>query len=383
MALGEFSQISPKAKIKIEERDGWVFKEVVDSIEPLNKSIIDKARLRVDSLAKPLGSLGRLEDIAIQIAGITGKVNNVIKNKCVIIMSADNGVVEEGVASAPQYVTLAQTKNFIKGQTGVAAIAKSNNTELLVVDIGINSDEKIQGVIDRKISKGTRNLYKENPMSYEEAIKAIEIGIESVKIAKDRGFHIIGVGEMGIGNTTTSSAVLGALLNVDIDKIVGKGGGITESSFIKKKKIIYDVVNNRDIDKNDPVDIISKVGGYDIGGMVGVFLGAAYYKVPVVIDGFISVVAALLAYRLNPTSKEYFIPSHKSQEIGYNLAMEELGLEPILNLGMRLGEGSGCPIAFSVVEFALSMMNNMATFEEGQIDDSYIEEVRGEENYIV
>lgn len=356
---------------------------IIREIEPLDTNIVEQAKKRVDSLAKPLGSLGRLEDIAIQVAGITGKIKNNINNKCVIIMSADNGVVEEGVASAPQYVTLAQTKNFIKGKTGVASIAKNNGTKLIVVDIGINSEEKINGVINRKISKGTKNLYKENPMSYEEAKRAIEIGIETVKNAKDDGYNIIGVGEMGIGNTTTSSAVLGCLIDVDIDKIVGKGGGITDESFTKKKKIIYEVVNNREIDRKDPIDIISKVGGYDIAGMTGVFLGAAYYKIPVVIDGFISVVAALLAYRLNPIVKEYCIPSHKSQEIGYNLAMEELGLEPILNLGMRLGEGSGCPIAFSVVDFALSMMNNMATFEEGDIDDSYLDDVRDVENYIV
>ncbi len=357
--------------------------EVINGIKPLYKDKIEEAKIRVDSLAKPLGSLGRLEDLAIQISGITGNIKNSIKNKGIIIMSADNGVVEEGVASSPQYVTLAQTKNFIKGKTGVCAIGKTNDTKLIVVDIGINSDEKITGVVDKKISKGTRNIYKENAMSYEEAKRGIEIGIEMAKKAKDEGFDIIGVGEMGIGNTTTSAAVLMCLIDCEVDKVVGKGAGVTEEAFNKKKLVVKTAVESKDINRMDPMDIISKVGGYDIAGMTGVFLGAAYYRIPVVIDGFISVVSALLASRLNPIVKEYLIPSHKSKEIGYNLAIEELGLEPMLNLGMRLGEGSGCPIAFSVVEFALSMMNNMATFEEGEIDNSYLEKIKGEENYIV
>ncbi|MGG7177031.1 nicotinate-nucleotide--dimethylbenzimidazole phosphoribosyltransferase [Clostridium paraputrificum] len=356
---------------------------IIKGIEPKYLTSIEEARIRVDSLAKPLGSLGRLEDIVVKLAGITGKVYNKIENKCVIIMSSDNGVVEEGVASAPQYVTLAQTKNFIKGKTGVAALSKTNNTKLMVVDIGINSDEKINGVINRKISKGTKNIFKEDAMTYRQAEEGITIGIEMVKKAKEEGYHIIGVGEMGIGNTTTSAAVLSALINCEIEEVVGKGGGVTEEAFNKKKHVVRTAIESKDIDRNDPIDIIAKVGGYDIAGMTGVFLGAAYYRMPVVIDGFISVVAALCATRLNENVKDFCIPSHKSEEIGYNLAMKELGLSPILNLGMRLGEGSGCPIAFSVIEFAISMMENMATFEEGEIDDSYLEEVRGEENYIV
>lgn len=357
--------------------------EVINGIKPLYKDKSEEVKKKVDSLAKPLGSLGRLEDLVIQLAGITGNTKNSIKNKCIIIMSADNGVVEEGVASSPQYITLAQTKNFMRGKTGVCAIGKANDTKLIVVDIGINSDEKIDGVIDRKISKGTKNIYKENAMIYEEAKAGIEVGIEMVKKARDEGFDIIGVGEMGIGNTTTSAAVLMCLINCTSDEVVGKGAGATKEAFNKKKLVVKTSVENKDIDRDDPIDIISKVGGYDIAGMTGVFLGAAFYRIPVVIDGFISVVAALLASRINPLVKDYLIPSHKSKEVGYSLAMNELGLEPMLNLGMRLGEGSGCPIAFSIVDFALSMMDNMATFEEGDIDDSYLENIKGEENYIV
>lgn len=354
---------------------------IINGIEPLDLVAVEAAKKRVDSLVKPLGSLGTLEDIAIKLAGITGKLYNKVDKKCVIIMSSDNGVVEEGVASAPQYVTLEQTKNFLKGKTGVAAISKANNTDLMVIDVGINSTEKISGVLDKKISKGTKNIFKEAAMTYDEAKRAINIGIEAVGKAKNDGYDIIGVGEMGIGNTTTSAAVLMALTSCNVEEVVGKGAGITREAFEKKKLVVKTAIDNKMINKNDPIDIVAKVGGYDIAAMTGVFLGAAYYRIPVVIDGFISAVAALLATKIKPLAKDFCISSHKSEEIGYNIAIKELNLKPMLNLGMRLGEGSGCPIAFSIVEFAISMMNNMATFEEGNIDDEYLDEIRGEENY--
>lgn len=354
---------------------------IIEGIKSLDLVAIEAAKKRVDSLVKPLGSLGTLEDIAIKLAGITGKLYNKIDKKCVIIMSSDNGVVEEGVASAPQYVTLEQTKNFLKGKTGVAAISKANDTNLMVIDVGINSTEKISGVIDKKISKGTKNIFKEAAMTYDEAKMAINIGIEAVAKAKNDGYDIIGVGEMGIGNTTTSAAVLMALTGCNVEDVVGKGAGITREAFEKKKLVVKTAIDNKMINKNDPIDIVAKVGGYDIAAMTGVFLGAAYYRIPVVIDGFISAVAALLATKIKPLAKDFCISSHKSEEIGYNIAIKELNLKPMLNLGMRLGEGSGCPIAFSIVEFAISMMNNMATFEEGNIDDEYLDEIRGEENY--
>ena len=356
---------------------------VINGIKEVNKKAMEEAKLRVDSLAKPLGSLGRLEEIAINLSGITGEVKNIISKKCIIIMSSDNGVVEEGVSSTPQSVTLAQTINFTRGLTGVAVLAKENNADLMVVDIGINTDIKIPGVIDRKIRKGTYNIAKGQAMSYEECVKAINIGIEMSKKAYDEGYDIIGVGEMGIGNTTTSSAILVSLTNCNIDDVVGKGAGITTEAFKKKKFVIKEAIRINNPDRSNIIDILSKVGGFDLAGMTGVFLGAAYYKIPVVIDGFISIVAALAAVRLNPLVKDYLIPSHYSKEIGYKIAMEELQLEPIINLDMRLGEGSGCPIAFSIVQYSCAMMNNMATFKEAEINDDYLDEVRGEENYIV
>lgn len=359
------------------------FEKIANSIKPSNKKACKIAKERVDSFAKPLGSLGKLEDIAIKLAGITGKTKNTIKKKCIIIMCSDNGVVEEGVASAPQHVTLAQTINFTRGLTGVAVLAKQSNTDLIVVDVGINSNKEMPKVHNRKIRRGTSNIAKEPAMSREECFKAISVGIDMVERAKKKEYDIIGVGEMGIGNTTTSSAVLISLTNCILEEAVGKGGGVTKEAFEKKKLVIKRALEVNEIDKNDTIDILSKVGGFDIAAMVGVFIACSYYQIPVVVDGFISAVAALAAVKINPLVRDYLITSHCSKEIGYNIAMEELKLESMVNLDMRLGEGSGCPIAFSIVEYACAMMNNMATFEEAEIDNSYLDEVKSEDSYIV
>ncbi|WP_294341227.1 nicotinate-nucleotide--dimethylbenzimidazole phosphoribosyltransferase [uncultured Clostridium sp.] len=356
---------------------------VIKGIEKLDSDKMKEAEERLNSLAKPLGSLGRLEGIAMQLAGITGNVKNKINKKAIIIMCSDNGVVEEGVASGPQTITLAQTINFTRGLTGVAVLAKENNADLIVVDVGINSDKKIASVRDKKIRKSTNNIVKGPAMTDEECLKAIAVGIDMVEEAKIKGYDIIGVGEMGIGNTTTSSAVLSVITGYEVEKVVGKGAGLTKEAFEKKKDVIKSAISINSPDKNDIIDVLSKVGGFDIAAMTGVFLGAAFYKIPVVIDGFISVVAALAAFKLNNLAKEYFIPSHKSFEVGYNIAIKAMNLEPMLDLNMRLGEGSGCPIAFSIVQYSCAIMNNMATFSEAEIDDSYLEEIKEKENYIV
>lgn len=350
--------------------------DVINGIENSNREIKIEADKRMTSLAKPLKSLGKLEEIAIKLSGITGKVKNNITKKIVIIMCSDNGVVEEGVASAPQSVTLAQTINFTKGLTGVAVLAKANNSDLMVVDIGINCDFNHPKVINKKIRKSTYNMAKEAAMSSDEAIKAILVGIECVKNAKESRYEILGVGEMGIGNTSTSSAVLSALTNISVEEVVGRGAGITDEAFEKKKRVIKKAIEINNPIKDDPIDVVSKVGGFDIAAMAGIFLGAAYYKLPVVIDGFISAVAALVAYRLNPKSKDYMFTSHDSKELGYKTAMKELELSSMLNLDMGLGEGSGCPLAFSIIDSACAVMNNMATFKEAEINDSYLDELK-------
>lgn len=351
----------------------------IAGITGTDRAAADAAKKRLDSLAKPPGSLGRLEDIAVKLAGITGKVCNTLDRRCVIIMCSDNGVVEEGVASAPKSVTYAQTINFIRGITGVAVLAKCSNSDLMVVDVGIDADVEFPCVINRKIRKSTSNLAKEPAMSRDEALSAILTGIGMAGEACRKGYRMIGVGEMGIGNTTTSSAVLCALTGIDPDLAVGKGAGLTDEGFEKKKRIIRDAIVKHRPDPEDPIDVVSKVGGFDIAAMAGVYLGAAYYRLPVVIDGFISAVAALVAARMAGLAVEYMLPSHASCEPGYAYTVRKLGLEPVLDLGMRLGEGSGCPIMFMIVDAACAVIRDMATFAEAGIGDEYLENIRGEE----
>lgn len=354
------------------------------SFVPLNRQIMEEAKKRQSNLAKPPGSLGRLEELSVQIAGITGNVCSRIEKRCIIILSADNGVRDEGVASAPQWVTTAQTMNFIRRTTGVGVLAKHTDTDLLVVDVGVDYDFPDQWlskdpalmkdrIIDRKIARGTRNLHVEPAMDRRQAEEAVLIGVEMVEYAKKMGYDILGVGEMGIGNTTTSAAVLAALVGCNVKDAVGRGGGITDAAYAKKINVVKKATAR---EFKDPLDIVAKVGGFDICAMVGVFLGAAFYRLPIVIDGYISAVGALLAEKMFPGAAEFMIASHKSREAGYAIAIENLGKEPLFDVGMRLGEGSGCPIAFQIIGDALAIMNDMATFAEAEINDNYLEEIR-------
>ncbi len=353
----------------------------IAGITGIDRDAVSAARKRLDSLVKPPGSLGKLEDIAAKLAGITGRIFNTLDKRCVIIMCSDNGVVEEGVASAPQSVTYAQTVNFTRGITGVAVLAKCFNTDLMVVDVGVNAEINHPGVINRKIRRSTSNIAKGPAMSREEAVTAMLTGIEMAGEARRKGYGIIGVGEMGIGNTTTSSAVLCSLTGIDADLTVGKGAGLSKEGYEKKKKIIKNAIRIHKPDPKDPIDVISKVGGFDIAAMTGVYIGAAYYRLPVVIDGFISAVSALAAARLAGPAVEYMIPSHKSCEPGYVYTVRELGLEPALALDMRLGEGSGCPLMFMAVDAACAIIRDMATFAEAAIDDKYLENIKGEDSF--
>ena len=324
-------------------------------------------------LAKPPGSLGRLEELSVQLAGITGKVHNELPRKQLLVFAADNGVVAEGVSSAPQSVTMQQTINLTRGKTGAAVLAKRFGCGLTVCDVGVNADICESAVLNRKIAYGTQNICAGPAMTREQALQAILTG---AAVAENVDADAVGIGEMGIGNTTTSSAVLAVLLGADVDKVTGRGGGITEESFRKKKAVIRTAIAVNRPNRNDVIDVLAKVGGFDLAAMCGAFLGAAASRRAAVIDGFISAVAALCAVRLCPLVRGYLIPSHASFEIGYRLAMEAMDLRPLLDLGMRLGEGSGCPLAFQVLDAACAVMNNMASFDEAGINDDYLDEIR-------
>lgn len=356
---------------------------LLGEIGPLDGGAMERARVRQGMLAKPPGSLGKLEDAAIRLAGITGQVHNRVEKRRIIVLCADNGVAEEGVASAPQSVTMAQAVNMTRRLTGMSTLAKHFGDDVQVVDMGIACPYHCPAVLDRSLAKGTRNLYRESAMTRDQAVKAILTGAALAEQAKAEGFQAVGVGEMGIGNTTTSAAVLAALTGAAVAEVTGRGGGITDQSFEKKKQVITEALRRHRPDPGDPVDVLSKVGGFDLAAMCGVFLGAARCRLPVVIDGFISIVAALCAARLRREAADYMFPSHASYEIGYALAAKELGLSPWLLLDMRLGEGSGCPLAFLVLEAACAVMNEMATFEEAAIDDGYLNEIREGDSFTV
>ena len=405
-----------------------IIKTTIETIQSADKAALAKAKTRQEELAKPPGSLGLLEEISIRIAGMTGNVINRIDSGCVAVFCSDNGVADEGVASAPQSVTMAQTVNFTRRVTGVGALAKCFGSELLIVDMGVKDGipkdlyvsepfEDTHKILDRRVrpeSGQTGNIAEGPAMTREEMFRAIAAGVEAADAVRSKGFCIMGVGEMGIGNTTTSAALLSAITGEDADVTVGRGGGVNDEGFLRKKEIVNKVssdyrrrggiiTQSKALDQTrgflmDPdegaaqeelltdqreamFNALTEMGGFDICAMAGAYLGAAANRLPVVIDGYISVVAALAAFVIEPKAADYMIASHKSYERGYELAVETLGLKPFMSLEMRLGEGSGCPIAFEIIKGACDVMANMATFDEAAINDGYLEEIRSDEKF--
>lgn len=353
-----------------------LLKETLEAIKPSDEEAMKKAKERMDNLTKPIGSLGTLEEISIKMAGITGRLHNKMEKRNTVVMCADNGIVEEGVSACPQSFTKILTENLTKGYTGVSVLSEFTGSEVTTVDIGVNADIDNPKVINKKIAYGTKNMAKEASMTRKEAIKAIEVGIEIADKLYNEGYDILGTGEMGIGNTTTSGAVLTAFSGLSPDITCGKGSGLTDEQYEDKKAAVKKAIEINKPDKNDPLDVVSKVGGFDIAGICGCFLSAAKNSKPIVIDGFISSAAALCAVRLNPLVKDYLFPSHLSKEPGARYMMEEIGLKPMLNLEMRLGEGSGCPLAFQIIDSALYIMDNLATFEESTLNKDVLIDIR-------
>ncbi|MCX8131203.1 MAG: nicotinate-nucleotide--dimethylbenzimidazole phosphoribosyltransferase [Clostridia bacterium] len=345
-----------------------IYDKAISSIEQLDMAAMKKAQTRLDSLTKPLGSLGRLEEIVKQLAGITGNPFPVVNKKAVIIMCADNGVVEEGVSSCPKNVTSIVTQNFMKGFTGINVLARHAGADIVTVDIGVDDDIVCPGILNRKIRKGTWNMAKGPAMTRDEAIKAIETGIEIVKGLKEEGVNLLGTGEMGIGNTTTSSAVAAVLTGSQVWDMVGKGAGLTQEGLENKAEVIRRAIEINNPDSGEPLDVLAKVGGFDIAGLAGCFLGAALYRVPILIDGFISAAAALVAIKINPACRNYIFPSHGSAEPGSKKIMQELGFEPMLQLEMRLGEGTGAALGFHIIDAAVAAYSQMGTFGDANIE---------------
>ena len=353
--------------------------EILKNIEDIDEKSMDEADRRWDSIAKPLKSLGLLEGAIIKIAGIIKNSRVSLDKKALIIMCADNGVVKEGVTQTGQEVTANVTENFTNEKATTSIMAKSIGVDVFPVDIGvyrdmddtINDNEKIQPfkILNRKIAYGTNDILKGPAMSRENAVKAIETGIDLVGYMKECGYNIVATGEMGIGNTTTSSAMVSVLLNKPVEEVTGKGAGLTSEGLERKINVIKEAIKLNKPDCNDPIDVLAKVGGYDIAGLVGVFIGGAVYKIPIVIDGFISAVAALTASRIEPKVKQYMLPSHVSKEPAGKMLLDALGLKPFITCEMCLGEGSGAVAVLPILDMACTVYNKMSSFNDIGIEE--------------
>ncbi|MDD5339225.1 MAG: nicotinate-nucleotide--dimethylbenzimidazole phosphoribosyltransferase [Dehalococcoidales bacterium] len=345
--------------------------ETIEKIKPLDKEAMAAARKRQDDLTKPAGSLGRLEEVSIQIAGIQRKASPQIKHKAMITMAGDHGVLDEKIGNWPREVTAQMVENFLKGGAGINVLARQAGARIVFVDMGVASDLKPdKQLIVRKVDYGTKNMCKEPAMTDEQAVKAIEAGIEIVNGEVKKGLDIVGTGDMGIGNTTASSAVFAALSGKTVEEVTGRGTGINDDQLQHKIDVIKRALALHNPNPAQPLEVLAKVGGFEIGGLAGVMLGAAAQGVPVVIDGFISGAAALIATALAPQLKDYIIAAHVSAEAGHTAMLDYMGLKPLLSLQMRLGEGTGAALGIIVAEAAVRTLNEMATFAEAGVSDS-------------
>lgn len=335
-------------------------------IRKIDEQAIKKSEKKWNSIAKPLHSLGVFEEIVKNIAGIQGTENIDIKKRCVLVMCADNGVVCEGVTQTGQEVTAVVTENFSRGATSVCAMARNIGADVVAVDVGVARD--VSGVINKKISYGTKNMLLENAMTYNQAKEAVQVGIDCVRELSEKGYKIIVTGEMGIGNTTTSSAVASVLLDKKAEDVTGRGAGLTSDALKRKIEVIEKSINLRKPDKNDVFDVFSKVGGYDIAALTGAFIGGAMYGIAVVIDGFISAVAALCAKTLCPKCSDFMIASHVSKESCTEEILKILGKKAPLNAEMCLGEGTGGIIMLSALDTVLCVYNEMSTFDDINVE---------------
>ena len=349
---------------------GELLHRTIEAIRLLDKEAMNKARLRQDQLTKPHGSLGRLEELSIKLAGITGKETPRIGHKAIVTMVGDHGVIAEGVSAYPQEVTGQMVYNFLRGGAGISVLARHVGARVVIVDMGVVVNlEPHPSLVSKKVASGTRNMAKEPAMSGEQALRAIEAGIEVINEEVAKGLDIVGVGDMGIGNTTSSSAICAVITGEPVSRVTGKGTGIGDEQLAAKVKIIETALALNKPDAKDAIDILSKVGGFEIGGIVGVILGAAARRLPVVIDGFIAGAAALIAVKLCPKVKDYLIAAHVSVETGHRAMLNYLGLEPILDLGMRLGEGTGAALAISIIEAAAKVLAEMTTFADAGVSE--------------
>lgn len=344
--------------------------EAIQHIDPIDQACLKRAQARLDRLTKPVGSLGRLEELAARYVAMTREEQPKIPKAVIFTFAADHGVAEEKVSAYPSAVTAQMVLNFLRGGAGVNVLAAHVGAEVRVVDIGVAHEfGPLPGLISRKVASGTKNLFREPAMTREEAVRALEIGMTLASQAVNEGVGVLGTGDMGIGNTTPSAAITAVMTGQPVAEVTGHGTGIDEAGYAWKVAVIEHALRTHRPGAADPLDLLAKVGGLDIAGLAGMILGAAACRAPVVLDGFIAGAAALIAVGLQPISREYLIASHRSVERGHRAALNWLGLRPLFELDLRLGEGTGACLAIGLVQAAVKILTQMATFDEAGVSE--------------
>jgi nicotinate-nucleotide--dimethylbenzimidazole phosphoribosyltransferase len=347
---------------------GHKLQHILQRIQPIDERLIAATQRRLDSLTKPIGSLGRLEEIACRLVAMTGQENPISRQKSIIIIAADHGIAVEGVSAYPQEVTPQMVKNFLSGGAAINVLARHAGATVVVVDLGVAVDlDPHPNLVSQKIDFGTRNMAREPAMSREQAMTTIEAGIEMAFGEIERGTNLMGTGEMGIGNTTPSSAITAVFTGAPVAQVTGRGTGIDDTTLQRKIDVIQRAIDLHHPSPSDPIDVLAKVGGFEIGGIAGVILASAAHRVPIIVDGFISTAGALIAVGLHPDVRGYLISAHRSAEIGHQIALDFLKLEPILDLDLRLGEGTGVALAMPIVEASAKILSEMASFDEAGV----------------
>lgn len=343
-------------------------KELCGQITPLDTAAMDDCRRRWDGIAKPLDGLGQLESMLVTVAGIQQQADIRLSKKAVVVFCSDNGIVEEGVTQTDSSVTAVVAANFAKGVASVNRIAAVANAEVIPVDVGVIGEIDEPGVIDRKVSPGTKNFLKEPAMTKMQALQAIDTGINMAQELKRAGYHILAAGEMGIGNTTTSSALAAVMLNLPVEQVTGRGAGLSDHGLERKIAVIKAGIARYQPSAKQPLELLATLGGYDIAAMTGLFLGGAIYRIPVVLDGMIAATAALLARAFCGLVPAYLIPSHLGKEPVCRIALKQLQLEPVIHAGLALGEGTGAAMLFPLLDMAAAIYQENQTFEENNIE---------------
>lgn len=348
--------------------------ETIQAIQPQDTAARTKAKERLDQLTMPHWALGRLMDMAIDLAGQTGTIRPDLKKKAIVVMAGDHGVVAEGVSKYPQDVTWQMVANFVNKGAGINALAAQSGTDVVVVDMGVirglDDMARSGAIISMPVAKGTGNIAKGSAMSREQAIQSVESGIRVARqLICEKGYAVLGVGEMGIGNTTPSSAMIAALTGKPVALVTGTGTGLNNDELLHKIQVIEQAMKVNPVDPADGLDVLAKLGGFEIGGIAGVILGAASLRKPVIIDGLITTAGALIAHTLCPTSIEFIFAAHKSVECGHIVALERLDKEPLLDLNFRLGEGTGAAVAMNLIDASVAVLTQVKTFEEAMVSD--------------